>query len=249
MKKILVCGDIHGRHEAVENAYRQFVDGNYDLLIFLGDYVDSYDRSNEDMLRTLNLLFDIKYLFPDKVVLLTGNHDITYLYFPDYYCTGFRDTLQPSLTYLYNENRTLFQSAFQLNSYLFTHAGVNKGWYNKYKSWLDEYRNLLGITKEDEHERFAEVLNAVAETKDRWFLYEVGTKRGGLPYSKGGIVWCDDSEMMQFNPMPGYHQIVGHSPQKDINTRTKFQGITRDDTSVTFCDVLNDHEEFLILKI
>ena len=104
MKKILTLGDIHGRdkwmfhthgspHEfnhwmtMVENGvpadaeefWKEMPYTQYDQIVFVGDYVDSFDISNVRILDNLKKILFFKKALPDKVVLLIGNHDIQYL--------------------------------------------------------------------------------------------------------------------------------------------------------------------------
>lgn len=73
MNRILIFPDIHGR------TFWQSVDPkNYDLIIFLGDYVDPYPQEGitpEMALENLNNLVKFKELHPNTV-FLTGNHKI-----------------------------------------------------------------------------------------------------------------------------------------------------------------------------
>ena len=51
----------------------------HDRFIFMGDYVDSPDIDNLSMKKNLMDIIGLKKKYPDKVVLLWGNHDIHYL--------------------------------------------------------------------------------------------------------------------------------------------------------------------------
>lgn len=70
-------GDLHGdsvtiRHYIDKIRFLSRVQKGEKLnLIFLGDYVDR----GKKMFKTLELLFILKYLFPENVFLLRGNHD------------------------------------------------------------------------------------------------------------------------------------------------------------------------------
>jgi hypothetical protein len=73
-----LIGDIHGR-----NAWRQLV--RTDMInIFLGDYLDPYDRDDlqADSTEYDNLqdIIRFKQQNPDTTVLLLGNHDLHYLW-------------------------------------------------------------------------------------------------------------------------------------------------------------------------
>src|ERR1700743_608482 len=114
----IVIGDIHGR-----NAWQKVNIKAYDKVVFIGDYADSPDQSDFAILENLKMIVALKKRHPEKVVLLLGNHDIHYLHFPSFQCSGFRSSMQRDLTALYRANADFFQVAYQKDNYLFTHAG------------------------------------------------------------------------------------------------------------------------------
>lgn len=253
-QKILVVGDVHGRLQAVIEAIEKFVEEKYDKIIFIGDFTDSYFAANKDIIEVLELIIYLKQRYGDQVILLLGNHDIQYMYYPDYRCSGFRADLQPELTILFNENRNLFQLAHyegdnDKNNYIFTHAGIQRKWYIKYIETIDFFREKLHLKEKSD---IAELINNINETKHRNILFEVGTKRGGIRYDYGGPLWCDRTEMLSYGPIPNAHQIIGHTPVPFIEKVTKFEGDKHyNNTSVTFIDVLKEDKSntFLTLEI
>jgi metallophosphoesterase superfamily enzyme len=71
--KLLAIGDIHGRDVWKDINFLAF-----DKVVFVGDYVDSYIRSDWQVYQNLKEIIDLKKQNFDKVVLLLGNHDIHY---------------------------------------------------------------------------------------------------------------------------------------------------------------------------
>lgn len=231
--KIKTIGDIHG--STLWEDIKSEID-TLDLIIFLGDYVDSFDISNKRIFDNLVNIINFKKEYPDKVVLLVGNHDVMYALAPahvnnPYWCSGYRPDMHVDLYELFQENKDLFQLAYQYKNYLWTHAGVHQGW------WDCDYP----FAKED--------LSDIAVQLNRSFdcrlkeIFQVGWYRGGI-YDVGGPLWVDRRKSIR-KPLRGLHQIVGHSRVDKIQTFD-----VDDNTSITFCDCLqSNNPEFYELNI
>ncbi|GAB3644103.1 metallophosphoesterase [Spirosoma arcticum] len=226
--KLLTISDLHGR-----TVWKDVDFSSYDRVIFLGDYTDSFVFDDNAILTNLSEIIQHKRREPSKFVLLIGNHDAQYLHFPYYRCSGFRAWSQPTLSALFTEHEHLFQIAHQEGLYLFTHAGVSRQWFAR----------LLAKTQPDEHPvtpavNVANLLNDVHRQSLRFrnLLFEVGPKRGGMD-SFSGPVWADRDET-RTDFLPGFHQIVGHTPIDDITTYGDESG------SITYTDVLEKQKRF-----
>lgn len=232
LMKILVVGDLHGK-----DCWKGINCKNYDKVIFLGDYVDSYTLSDEVILNNIKEIIELKKANPDKIVLLLGNHDIPYLHYPEFSCSGFRASMQAELTKLFNDNQSHFQIAWQIDDYLFSHAGVTKAWFDDFLT--SEYFNTFNSNAPT----LSEILNNANSklapiTK---ILFKAGKHRGGK--GNGSVVWADKRELA-YDMLSGYHQIVGHTPSRTIET------ISYDNyTSATFVDILDNKVEFYELLI
>lgn len=69
--RILFVGDTHGDLESTMLIIRRFIKEKYEGIIFLGDYVDRGLKQIEN----INYLLALKLLYPEKVILLRGNHE------------------------------------------------------------------------------------------------------------------------------------------------------------------------------
>jgi predicted MPP superfamily phosphohydrolase len=68
--KAVFVGDTHGDLEASREVLRQYLRKPY-RIVFLGDYVDRGDRSEEN----LHFLLQMKLEHPEEIFLLAGNHE------------------------------------------------------------------------------------------------------------------------------------------------------------------------------
>lgn len=226
--KILAVGDLHGK-----SCWKVIDFKAYDKVVFMGDYVDSTSHSDGEILKNLRAVIGVKKKFPQKVVLLLGNHDIQYLYYPDYRASGFRSSMQAKLTEVFNRHSHLFQIAYQIESHLFSHAGLSQPWYHRFLSLLEK----IPLNEMAPNNDLATLLNALDQTWHRGLLHEVGITRGGTK-EFGGLTWADKDELKNY-PLGGFHQIVGHTPGSFIEAFS-----FDDETSVTFVDVLGTQEAY-----
>jgi hypothetical protein len=222
--KHLVIGDLHGK-----DCWQEVNIRAWEKIVFIGDYVDHWNLPDQAITRNLLDIIDLKKRHPETVELLLGNHDVQYLHYPHFLCSGFRPQMQRLLTDIFNNNRDLFKVAYQHGRHLFTHAGVTNVWYA-------EFLNLPILPDiRDDSDTLADLFNKVEQTSKRNLLHRAGGIRGG--HSSGGITWADKRELMA-DALDGYYQVVGHTVVQDIE-RHKFT-----DKSVTFIDVLDYRTRF-----
>lgn len=193
MSKILIVPDVHGRkfwHKAIE-----MID-EVDKVVFLGDYLDPYPHENidwEDALHEFIKILQFKDSYRNKVILLTGNHDWHYINkeFPD--CSRRNYKLLDELNGLFTKNINKFQLIYEVDHYLFSHAGVYKEWMKLCSFNLDNLKD------------FNEIIT------NNWpSLSCIGFYRGG--YSPvGSCIWADIRESVKNELYSDKRQIVGHT--------------------------------------
>lgn len=231
--KILTIGDIHGRSSWKEKLFRstdgfrkkflekseeKFPIDEYEKIIFVGDYVDSYDLNSSTILRNLLDIIELKKAYLDKVVLLLGNHDVHYFVRGLRY-DGHRPEMMYDLRRIFESNSSLFQVAFSLEAQefegrsdrkiLWTHAGVTNSWFEKlncefynedhYKStFLRDYRESSDVEK----------INVAFELLLEEIFW-IGQDAGGFKPSSGPL-WIRPKSL-RLDSLEGYDQIVGHT--------------------------------------
>ncbi len=189
----IVVGDLHGKLEIAEKVLSRFRD---ERIIFVGDYLDSFDRTTEAHIQLLELLLDVQE--HRDVITLMGNHELSYLMPETQVCSGYRFTIQnylddnPSLT---REMHRKCKTYAWEQGWLITHAGVSANWLPVSPSALPECLDTLPCT---EH------------------LYDIGRARGGFA-KVGGPFWCD--YYTEFKPIKGVKQIFGHTAIHPVTTQ------------------------------
>lgn len=128
MPKTLVVGDLHGQWELAERALAT----NYPV-IFLGDYVDSYNRTPEDSIKTLEIV--LRAIKDGKAQGLLGNHELSYL-LDSMRCSGFNPAIYMQIKYM---EVTLLKDFIFAENFLLTHAGVSQYLLDKLDVTLDNY--------------------------------------------------------------------------------------------------------------
>lgn len=227
--KHLIIGDLHGK-----DCWQDIQFDNYDKVIFIGDYVDHWTLSDRLIYMNLNKIIELKTTRPEQIELLLGNHDVQYLHYPHYLCSGFRPTMQRSLTALFNDNRNLFSVAYQKSDHIISHAGITNKWFADFS----DIRLIQQIR--DEQDSIADIINKIEQTAQRWLLHQAGKSRGGE--GPGGITWADRKEMIA-DMLNDYHQVVGHTVIPEVEI------IKQEGKSTTFIDVLDTFTYFHELDI
>ena len=217
--KHIVIGDLHGK-----DCWKQININDYEKVVFIGDYVDHWNLPDHIITKNLLEIIELKKQFPEVVELLLGNHDVQYLHYPDFLCSGFRPQMQRKLTFVFESNRNFFNIAYQRGLHLFSHAGVTNKWYEEFSA-LPVLQQITG-----ENDTLADLFNKIEQTGKRALLHRAGSIRGG--YGSGGITWADKRELLN-DALEGYHQVVGHTVIPEIEEH-KFSG-----KSVAFIDVLD----------
>ena len=200
-----LIGDIHGR-----NAWRQLV--RTDMInIFLGDYLDPYDRDNlqADSTEYDNLqdIIRFKQQHPETILLL-GNHDLHYLW--DEHYSRYNDEHAERYAQLIREHLHLFQAAYAIGDrVLVTHAGVTRPWLQ-----------LAGISHQQSVSQLAEAICRCMSDEESRHLFSVESTF--YPDDSCGIsptaspIWVRPHTLLDYGALTNHHgdtiyQVVGHT--------------------------------------
>ena len=255
MIRTITIGDIHGK-----DIWKSFADlgamlenpnltPQYNYYIFVGDYTDDYYIKHTTIKHNLLEIVKLKSNYPDHIILLLGNHDIPYYTsnLRELSCSGTTAHMLHDYHKIFNDNDNFFQAAFQIDNYIWTHAGIHKGWYEYVFLKDKKTLNLFKLLEVDVVTTpISDLLNIAlkfGKKSNNNPIYDCSFHRYGSK-RVGGILWADKNETYK-KPLGGYHQIIGHSKVKNIKSYPKNKN-----TSVTYVDCLDTNDEFyeLIIK-
>lgn len=193
----LILGDIHGN---VDKAKKFLAFRPEETHVFAGDYVDSFEESDEDIYETLKLCIE------SQAVLLLGNHDLHYFKEPPFLCSGRRYHMADSLEKIFEEFITRFVPCLSVDGFIVTHGGISEGFGNSALKTTDvnEVANKITILWYTYLEtRFNRGKSAPRLHNP---LFGISPTRGGMDKFSGPF-WAD----YRSDRFYGVPQIFGHS--------------------------------------
>jgi len=208
--KIIVIGDIHAK-----TIWKQIVAkelDNSDKIIFIGDYFDDYNGTNaQHQINNFKQIVDFKKLYPEKFILLFGNHDFQYLKGIDDRYSGYQSGAAISIQEAIHKDLEYLQMCYLYDNVIFSHAGVTNTWCKN--------NNIKTIRSDI---RFDEQINELFVYKPSSFKFISGKN---FSYTGDDIcqtpIWVRPTSLVR-DCMEGFIQVVGHTQQREIN---KYQNI------------------------
>ncbi|MDR2211588.1 MAG: metallophosphoesterase [Spirochaetaceae bacterium] len=184
-------GDVHGRA-----FWKKYIDLDYETFYFTGDYFDSFNIPFSKQYNNFKEICGAARR-DRRIKLCLGNHDYHYLTgVKNQQYSGFQDLNSAKINQVLEENMDLLKIVYVTeDNCIISHAGVT--------AW---FLNSIGGTSPGE-------INEAFE-KDRNILMFNGRNIYGDDITQSPI-WVRPGSL-QSNPLPGYDQIVGHTPVKNI---------------------------------
>lgn len=224
--KVIAIGDIHGR-----TVWKRIVEREKDAdkIIFIGDYLDSYDKINGfEQAENLKEIINFKIENPTKVILLFGNHDFHYIVDGERY-SGYQNGFSFEYKDILNKalNKDLMQMCYVQDfgegngRFLFSHAGVSNVWCKK---WEIDVNHI------------EESINLLFKYKPFAFKFSGWDPYGDDPQQSP--IWVRPKSLMLYK-VEGYTHVVGHTIQLD--------GIKlKNEPSIILIDALVENEYLVI---
>lgn len=219
--KYIIIPDVHGR-DFWREAVKTYIDTDA-VFIFLGDYLDPYPYEEIDNeYQGLLDIIEYKKMYPERFILLLGNHDLHYLTQSGRGSRWDRTASERNKkTFLDNINlfQIVYTDTVNDKKFLFSHAGILKDWiyvnHDKFNIEVPDENADYKINDWTELPDFNELFRCES-TRDKFFasIGDISFHRGG--YSQwGSIVWADVHEHLAAHErIPGVIQIFGHTQQE-----------------------------------
>lgn len=223
-----MIGDLHGK-----DVWEKIPDLlSFDRVIFLGDYFDSKTGISEKMqISNFLKILKLKETYPEKFVLLVGNHDYHYLPISETQFSGFSESLFFLISEILKTEyiNGLLDAVFQFDHFLISHAGVTKTWF------AEKVGNHEGLKLA----QIAETISSKWRTSPESFDFDI--REGALP--DGDNVFQSPfitrpNSLVQ-DSIPNCIQIVGHTQVKKI----KWVG-----NNLVMCDTFGFTKEVVIIR-
>jgi hypothetical protein len=215
--KIAVIPDVHGFHhwEIIIPIKDQF-----DKIVFLGDFVDSWTNKWPDQIENVYKIFKFKRDNPNKVDLLLGNHSTSYIL--NEHCSGYQPEHDIDINEAYRINKNLYEIVAIYDKWIFSHAGVSRKW-----------MSAAGIKSPQE-------INQLFKERPNFFRW-VGPDRYGRNDNEGPL-WI--RENLRDCNIKYYNQVVGHTELPSHSWPSTFIGTDKE--ILLYVDT-KEHDKILIL--
>jgi len=194
--KVLVIPDVHLKPRIIKEANMIMENKHYDNAVFLGDFVDDWNRKYEVELyeRTLDTLIGFLRIWNTSLVCL-GNHDYSYWHAlsEQGYSPFALSAVRRKINELFNsvEDTSRIAVVHRIDRVLFSHAGLRKDFV---ESWIDPV--------------YFEDTDKVLEKVNRLGVRELWTDESPL--------WNRPELYVPEMYPEGYMQVVGHTPVMDV---------------------------------
>lgn len=200
---IIVIPDIHTKFEKAERIIQKY-NGSH-KFVFVGDYFDQFHDNPQINKETAEWLKS--HLNDPNKVFLVGNHDIHYMPWANFFCSGFSNSKKDvinSVLSIDDWNKLKYYH-FE-NGWYFSHAGLTEHWF--------KHPVTNNITEQHINKVILDSIESLKMSKLENAIWASDFFRGGRN-KKGGILWNDWRNM---DLILGIKQVVGHTPINRITS-------------------------------
>lgn len=192
----LIVGDVHGNLAKTQ----AFLEWKPEVQhIFVGDFMDSYTASDDEIVRCLQEALD------SNSIILSGNHDNQYYRNAGRFtmCSGYRFGSSEIFVHLIESNKDRFKACHVVDNYFVCHGGISEQFGSNF--------NTIEDIEEFCNKEFDQFKNTPVPQTIGSIIFNVGRNRGGCDMFNG-IFWASIG-MEQFDTR--FNQVVGHTHREE----------------------------------
>lgn len=233
--KLIAIGDTHGRVDWKKIVEKELA--TCDKLIFMGDYFDTHHQGVSGNKQIVNFkeIVEFKKTNPDKVILLTGNHDYHYIRGIGETYSGYQAMYALEIGELVEQTikDDLMQMCYLHDKFFFSHAGLTKTWIQRVLT-----PNNINPLVDDV---MVQHINDFLKFQPRVFGFTMGDNfdQTGDDITQGPI-WVRPHSLMR-DMVEEITCVVGHTSVKKL-------GINPAHPNIILIDCLGTTKEYLIIE-
>ena len=238
--RVIALGDTHGRNNWKAIAEKELA--TCDKFVFIGDFFDSHDEksSGDKQIENFNEILELKKANPDKVVLLTGNHDYHYIRGIGETYSGYQAAYALQIGEIVEQaiKDGFMQMAFTADGFFYSHAGLTKTWASMFmRNISDGTTNNINPEIDD---TLVETLNDYLIYQPKVFMFTAGVNFSmtGDDVTQGPI-WVRPYSLSK-DKVEGWWYVVGHTTSRRLSIV--------DDHQIILIDCLGETGEYLIVE-
>ncbi len=226
--RTIAIGDLHGNDKWKQVVLKE----NFDKIVFVGDYFDSFEIPTMKQLENFRDLIAYKKANTDRVVLLLGNHDFHYTRFCKKEYKGFSAARKMAVEQDLNDaiKGDLIQACYFTDTIIFSHAGVTMNWCENNGMVM---HNPEGCTEFPNMGK----INDFLKFSPRIFEYISGGDPSGDDVYQSPI-WVRPNSLRK-DKLYGFTQVVGHTYQDNL---------VLSDDGIVLIDTFNSSGEYLVIE-
>jgi len=232
--RVIALGDTHGRNNWKAIAEKELA--TCDKFVFIGDFFDSHDSDSNGLTQIENFkeILELKKANPDKVVLLTGNHDYHYIRGVGETYSGYQAAHALVIGEIVEQaiKDGLMQMAFMVDGVFYSHAGLTKTWSAQFMGT----KNINPVVDDV----FIQSLNDHLVYQPKVFMFNPGDNFSmtGDEVTQGPI-WVRPFSLSK-DRVEGLWFVVGHTTSRKLSIVDEHQ--------IILIDCLGETGEYLIVE-
>lgn len=198
----IVISDLHGNKLKCETFLKYKPEEEH---IIIGDFLDSYHASDEDIIDTMKLAIEA------GATLCIGNHELNYIQPQHSYfrCSGYRNN--PIFGHYLNQNKHKFNAVLMRDGFFISHGGLSKKHGKNFESMEHAVESI--------NTEFDKYIKSPIVPESLPWLFDIGGIRGGRQ-DISGIFWLTFNYGKYYNK---FDQVCGHTCGKEVRINHNYK--------------------------